>query len=250
MDRRERTFRSFAHKGANFRISIDCDHADVVEAEIVRLREVLEDYIARHGEFGSSLEPVAARPDAPEIARRMAAAAEAVGVGPMAAVAGTVAQMAAETALAAGAQEIIVENGGDLYAVCTSPLVVGLYAGDTPLADRLAVMIDPERTPLAICSSSSRMGHSMSLGDCDLATVAAADAPLADAAATQAANLVRSADDIDAALQTIAAIQGIQGVLLVKGDRIGLTGQLGELVRNRDAQLALKVTRDPQGDGP
>ena len=175
----------------------------------------------------------------------MARAATAVGVGPMAAVAGTMAQMAAEAAIRDGADEAIVENGGDTYLVCDSPVTVGLYAGNTPLVDRLAFAIQPDQSPLAVCSSSGRMGHSTSLGDCDLATVTARDASLADAAATQAANLVKTADDIDSALERIAGIDGVDGVLLVKGDRIGLIGNLPSLVRNRDADLGLKVTRDP-----
>jgi len=240
----KRTFHRFAFRGANFRIC--SDRAESVRREIVRQRGLLERYLCRHAEFATSLEPLDARKGAPEVARRMAAAAEAVGVGPMAAVAGTMAQLAAEAALRDGAEEAIVENGGDTFLVCTRPVVVGLYAGGTPLADRLALLCRPEQTPLAICSSSGRMGHSMSLGDCDLATVTARDASLADAAATRAGNLVRTVDDIDPALAEITAIDGVSGVLLVKGDRIGLGGHLPDLVANRDAELALKVTRDPR----
>ena len=233
---RIRAYRRFAHKGANFRIC--CGRFETATQEIVRQREALEQYIERHREFGESLEPVEALPDAPQVAQRMAAAARAVGVGPMAAVAATMAQLAAEAAIREGDTEAIVENGGDMYLHCQRPIVVGLYAGDTPLADRLAFAIRPEQTPLAVCSSSGRMGHSMSLGDCDLATVVARDAALADAAATQAANLVRTTDDIDTALERIAGIDGVDGVLIVKNERIGLAGQLPELVRNRDADLA------------
>jgi len=239
----QRTYRRFAHKGANFRIC--CGRFDAATAEIVRQRRALEDHLGRHPAFGESLRPVAARPGGPEVARRMAAAAERVGVGPMAAVAGAMAQLAAEAALAAGDAEAIVENGGDVFCVCRRPVVVGLYAGDSPVGDRLALRVAPERTPLAICSSSGRMGHSLSLGACDLATVVAADAALADAAATRAANLVRTAGDLDGALERIAAIAGVAGVLLVKGDRVGLVGDLPPLAPNRDAELRLKVTRDP-----
>ena len=239
----ERTYRRFSYKGANFRIC--CDRAGCVTDEIIHQREVLEGYIERHREFGSSLTPVAPLADTPTVASRMARAAEAVGVGPMAAVAGTMAQLAAEAALRDGAAEAIIENGGDLYVVCKRPLVVGLYAGESPLTGRLALAVQPEDTPLAICSSSGTMGHSLSLGACDLATVVARDAGLADAAATHAANLVKVPDDIDSALAAVAAIEGVDGVLLVKGDRIGLMGKLPELAAARDPELELKVTRDP-----
>jgi len=234
------SYRRFAHKGANFRIL--CDRFEAVTDEIVRLRTVLEEYIARHGEFASSLAPVELLADAPEIARRMAAAAGTVGVGPMAAVAGTVAQMSAETA---GDAEAIVENGGDIFLAARRTVTVGLYAGQGLLGDSLALSVPPEAMPLAVCSSSGVMGHSLSLGKCDLACVVSRNASLADAAATSAANLVKTPDDIEAALEHIAGIDGVDGVLIVRGERIGMAGDLPPLVRNRDAELGQKVTRDP-----
>ena len=240
----KRTYERFAHKGANFRIS--CDRLDVVTRQIVRQRSILERYLARHAEFGQSLSPVAPLPDAPEVARRMARAAAATGVGPMAAVAGTMAQLAAEAAIDDGADEAIVENGGDMFLVCRQEVIVGLYPGPGPLADTLALAVEPNATPMAICSSSGTMGHSVSFGQCDLATVVARDAALADAAATLAANRVKTPDDLGPALQRILAIDGVDGILLVKTDRLALAGQLPPLVRNRDAELTVKVTRDPR----
>jgi len=91
--------------------------------------------------------------------------------------------------------------------------------------------VEPGQTPLAICSSSGRMDHSTSLGCCDLATVVAADAALADAAATRAANLVSEEDHIDRALELVAGIKGVAGAILVQGARVGLWGQVPRLVR-------------------
>jgi len=233
-------YRRFAYKGANFRIM--CERFDAVTSEIVRLRTVLEEYIARHAEFATSLTPIDLLDDAPEIARRMARAADAVGVGPMAAVAGTIAQMSAQ---AAGDAEAIVENGGDIFLAANRTVSVGLYAGAGPLSDSLALSISPELMPLAVCSSSGVMGHSLSLGKCDLACVVSANASLADAAATQAANQVKTPEDIEPTLEQITSIEGINGVLLVHGDQIGIAGAFPPLVRNRDADLGQKVTRDP-----
>lgn len=229
--RQKRTYRAFQHREAAFRIC--CARFDAVTTEIVRQRDILEQYIGRHRAFGSSFEPLEVLSDAPEVARRMARAAALVGVGPMAAVAGAMAQCAAEAGLAVGAREVIVDNGGDVYLKTVEPVVVGLYAGSAALADKLAFSLQPDDTPIAVCSSSGKMGHSMSLGRCDLATVVAQDAALADAAATQAANLVKTPDDVNAALNRIAAIEGITGVLIVKDDQIGLAGHLPPLVRTR-----------------
>ncbi len=199
--------------------------------EIQRQRSLLEAYIARDPQFETSLKPVGLLEGAPEVVRRMAQAAWKTGVGPMAAVAGTMAQLAARAALADGAVEAIVENGGDIYLVSPEPVRVGLYAGDNPLAGKLAFEVVTAEMPLSICSSSSRMGHSLSLGDCDLATVVSKDAGLADAAATLAGNLVKEAADIRCVLESVGAIAGILGLLLVKGEAVGLAGDLPRLLR-------------------
>lgn len=226
-----RTYRSFTHKEAVFRIC--CEKFDVVAGEIVRQRRILEEYISRHPDFRDALEPVDVLADAPLVARRMARAAWLVGVGPMAGVAGAMAQCAAQAGLDGGAQEAIVENGGDIYLRVVEPVVISLYAGRSEVSNRLGFSLEPGDTPVSICSSSGKMGHSMSLGDCDLATVVAKDAALADAAATQAANLVKTIADVDSALERIAGIEGVDGVVIVKDDRVGLAGHLPKLVKMR-----------------
>lgn len=226
---RKRTYRTFTYREAVFRIC--CKKFDAVTTEIVRQRRILEEYISRHPEFQKSLEPLELLGGAPEVAQSMARAAKLVGVGPMAAVAGAMAQFAGRAALDAGAGEVIVDNGGDIYVCAVEPVIIGLKTGTTDLGDRFAFSLQADDTPISICSSSGKMGHSMSLGECDLATVVAKDAALADAAATSAANLVRDVDDIDPALENISAIEGVDGLLIVKGARIGLAGKLPPLIK-------------------
>lgn len=223
-----RHFHSFTHKQAVFRIC--CAQIEAVKQEIIRQRKILEEYIERHTEFKTSLYPIELLSDAPEISKRMAATARLVGVGPMAAVAGVMAQCAAEAGLRAGAPEAIIDNGGDIYLQVVSPAVIGLYPGAGLSVAHLGFCIEPEQTPVSICSSSSKMGHSMSLGRCDLATVVSNNAALADAAATQAANIVKTANDIEPALNKISQIEGIRGVLIVKDGQIGMAGDLPKLV--------------------
>jgi ApbE superfamily uncharacterized protein (UPF0280 family) len=225
----KRTYRNFTHKEALFRICCNC--FDAVTAEIVRQRRILDEYIESHPAFLESFEPVELLSGAPEIAQRMARAARPVGVGPMAAVAGAMAQCAAEVGLKAGASDVIVENGWDIYLKAAEPVIIALNAGTARLSNRLGFSLQPSDTPISICSSSGQMGHSTSLGTCDLATVVAKDAALADAAATQAANLVDSEDDVNPALQRIADIEGIDGVVIVKNDKVGLAGKLPPLVK-------------------
>ena len=97
----KRIYREFIHREAVFRIC--CEQFDAVTEEIVAQRKILEDYIACDPAFQSSLVPVDIGVDVPLSAVRMAEAAKLVGVGPMAAVAGTMAQLGAEAAVRAGA---------------------------------------------------------------------------------------------------------------------------------------------------
>ena len=224
-----RIYKTFIHKEAVFRIC--CNRFDAVTLEIIRQRKILEDYIQQHPDFQRSLEPVELRPNAPEVVQRMASAAKQVGVGPMAAVAGVMAQLVAEAGLTAGAEEVIVENGGDIYLQTTKTVTLGLYSGSIEKINKLAFNLQPNDTPLSICSSSGKMGRSMSLGQCDLATVVAKDAALADAAATLTANLVKEVKDIKSTLNQIAGIEGIDGVLIVKDGNVGLSGKLPPFVK-------------------
>lgn len=237
-----RAYRGFHFRDSNLRVA--GDGFETVKAAHVRHYTELEEYIRRQPAFRTSLTPIDLLPDAPEAARRMAEAARAVGVGPMAAVAGTLAQLDAEAAAAAGVGEVIVENGGDIYLIGDREVTIGIYAGANAVAAQLAFRIVPAEMPLAICSSSGAMGHSLSLGQCDLATVVADSGALADAAATFLGNRIHDESDLESALQAAAAIPGLRGVLAVKGERLGLWGKLPQLVRNRDATTHAKITRD------
>ena len=174
----------------------------------------------------------------------MCNSADKTGVGPMAAVAGAVAQKAAEAAMALGETDVIVENGGDIYIVSTEPVVIGLYVGKAPISGKLAFYIKPETTPQSICSSSAIMGHSLSFGQCDLATATARDAALADTAATMACNMVSAQDDIQPTLKVVMKIPGISGILIIKDNKIGMAGDLPELIRHNDPRFIDKVTRE------
>lgn len=194
--------------------------------EIVqKCRAGLEDYIKRHPLFALTLEPMRVEDNAPTVARNMALAAEAVGVGPMAAVAGAIAREVG-TGLLQFSDEVIVENGGDIFMRSLRPRLVGVYAGESPLTGKIAFMIQPEDTPLGICTSSGTVGHSLSFGLADAVTVFSPSASLADAAATAIGNRVHSAEDISKAIEFAQHIPGLSGVAIVKGDALGLWGKI------------------------
>jgi len=244
--RPRRSFISYSWKKAHYRIcsALSREICD----EIRRQRGNLESYIRRQPSFATSFTPLPRDDEAPDIAKRMFSAALKTGVGPMAAVAGAIAQAAAESAIRAGASEAIVENGGDIYMHSPHGIVVGLYAGKNPIGGNLALVIPASSLPLAVCSSSGIMGHSISLGKCDLATVFSKDASLADAAATLAGNLVSEEKDIESALKRILGIRGVLGALLVKNDRIGIAGDVPPLVKNSAPDLEAKISKDDRSD--
>jgi ApbE superfamily uncharacterized protein (UPF0280 family) len=240
-----RKFHQFRHQEAAFIVATR--RIETVRETIRQVRSDLESYINAFPAFRDSLislDRLEGTP--PEAALRMHTASQAVGVGPMAAVAGTVAQLAVEAAFAAGCRDTIVNNGGDIFMRLDQEALIGIYGGGHALADKLAFRVAPETTPLSLCSSSSKMGHSLSFGDCDLATVCAADGALADAAATLAGNLSRDAASAKYAAERVAAIPGIQGVLILVGEAVITAGALPQLVACSHEAVRSRVLRHPE----
>ncbi len=196
-----------------------------------KYRTQLENYITRHPNFRRSLVPLAATEDSPAIVRAMAEAGTRAGVGPMAAVAGAIAEFVGKELLPF-TNELIIENGGDIFITCTSTRVIGIYAGESPLSRVLGIEINPGETPLGVCTSSGTVGHSLSLGKADAVVIISPSAALADAAATAVGNVVKTTDDITAGLEQAQKIDGVTGVLIVKGDKIGTWGKV-RLCRTR-----------------
>ncbi len=194
-------------------------------ASVIKYREELEQYIGSHLFFAASFEPMIVGKDAPTIVRAMAHAATLAGVGPMAAVAGAIAQMVGED-LAALSKEVIVENGGDNYIRSASDRVVSIYAGNSPLSGKVGLLVHATETPLGICTSSGTVGPSISLGKADAAVVVAASAALADAAATTVGNAVFTTDDIPRALEIAQGINRLIGAVIIKDDHMGVWGKL------------------------
>jgi hypothetical protein len=168
---------------------------------------------------------------APQVVRRMAAAAALAGVGPMAAVAGAIAQVTVEALVAAGARHVVVDNGGDLVMRIDRPLTIGIFTGPAKVRD-IALRLEPRPGIFSVCTSSGTVGHSLSFGRADAATVVAASGGLADAMATALGNRVKeaSAKSVEQAIHDTLA-DGIEGLLVVAGEHLGVGGTLPPLVR-------------------
>jgi len=192
---------------------------------VVKYRGILEKYIERHPSFLTSLEPLTITKDAPQIIRQMAEAAQNTGVGPMAAVAGAIAEFVGSDLLAFS-PEIIVENGGDIYLKSSERRIIGIYAGESPLTGKIGLEVNEDDMPLGICTSSGTVGHSLSYGTADAVVAISRSAVLADAAATAIGNRVRQPDDITGVIEFAQSIPGLKGVIIIKDDIIGLWGEV------------------------
>ncbi len=191
----------------------------------VQARYILETYIQGRPEFQTSLVPIADDPFAPPLVQAMLQAAAACNVGPMAAVAGAVADFVG-TELLKYSREVIVENGGDIFFKISRPITVGIFAGASPLSERIGIKIEPSNEPFGICTSSGTVGPSLSFGTADAATIRAKSAALADAAASAVGNAVKTADDIQKALDLGQSLGCIDGIIIIKNDKLGVWGNM------------------------
>ncbi len=192
---------------------------------VAKFRAEIEGYMAAHAEFKGSLAPLAVDEGAPPIVRSMLQAAELAGVGPMASVAGAIAEYVGRDLLAYS-KEIIVENGGDIFIKCARNRTFGVYAGQSPLTGSLRFEIMADNTPLGICTSSGSFGHSLSFGKSDAACVISKDTALADAVATELGNRVRGAEDIEKGIDYARSILGVISVIVIIGDKFGSWGKI------------------------
>ncbi len=202
-----------------------CSLKTEAERLVVDVRREIEEWILGDRSFVESLVPVHVPSLAPAVVRKMADAARICGVGPMAAVAGAVAEVVGRGLLPLS-DEVIVENGGDIFIRSVHSRRTLIHAGRSPLSERIGLRLRPTPDGIGICTSSGTIGHSISFGDADACVVLCADAALADAAATALGNRVHGADGVQSAVEAAADIQGILGVVIVRGEELGIWGDV------------------------
>lgn len=206
-------------------ISADKDIEFRAQDAVKKIRIDLTKHIIKNPAFETSFVPVKTPFNAPKIVMEMVRAAKIFNVGPMASVAGAVAEDVGKKLLRYSKQ-IIVENGGDIYLKSSEPRKMLIYAGKSPFSKKIALEIDPKDTPLGVCTSSGTVGHSFSFGSADAVVVASRSAAIADAAATAIGNLIKKAEDIDEALKYAKKFNKLKGVLIIKDDKMGLWGKI------------------------
>lgn len=215
-------------KETDLQIFAETDLTSIAKESVLTHRGYLEAYIRQYPEFQETLTPWSGTGPAPAIIDAMTAAGQKARVGPMAAVAGAMAESVGKDLLAHSAQ-VIVENGGDIFIHLRRDITVGLFADSSPISGRVGIRIFEPAMPVAICTSSATVGHSFSFGGADAACVLSKSCALADAAATAVGNAVKTSADIPAAMEMAKRIAGVIGVVIIVGEKIGAWGEL-ELV--------------------
>ncbi|HDN84515.1 MAG TPA: UPF0280 family protein [Candidatus Aerophobetes bacterium] len=195
------------------------------EEALLKYREDIERYIYYHPLFRETFEPFPPDDSMPPIVRCMSEASQKAGVGPMASVAGAIAEFVGKDLLN-WCKQVIVENGGDIFMKVTKKRKVGVYAGPSPLSGHIALQIEPEETPIGICCSAGSFGHSRSFGKADAVVILSSSTPLADAVATAVGNLIKEEKDIKRGLKFLKNIPEVRGGLIIKNKKLGAWGKL------------------------
>jgi hypothetical protein len=216
-------------KETNLNIQADSDLTEQATRAILAHRQYIENHITRFPRFADSLTPLSDPGIVPKIISEMTMAAKTAGVGPMAAVAGAVAQSVGRDLLQ-WSSNVLVENGGDIFIKSDTQTVFTIYAGSSPLSMKTGIKVARRPASFAMCTSSGSVGHSKSFGKADAVSVLADCCALADAAATSLCNKIQTPKDIERAIAIGKRMAGIQGIVIISGKQIGLWGAL-ELVK-------------------
>jgi ApbE superfamily uncharacterized protein (UPF0280 family) len=206
-------------------VSASKDLSKQTKDRVHHYRRQLEDYIKAKPNFLSNLIPYPEDSFAPEIVQEMILATRLFDVGPMAAVAGTIAQLVGRDLLQY-AKELIVENGGDIFLKTERPVTISIFAGSSKLSNKLGIMLHPEQMPVGICTSSATVGHSLSFGRTDSVSIISGKASIADAAATALANKITNQFTLKKEIEVMKESKDIKGGVVIIGKTMASWGEI------------------------
>ena len=248
MKRMDGLFRDeFRYEQTHMKLISDTESTFITAKKaVLHSRSLLGQYISKHSEFLTSLEPLELDLNAPEFIRKMMGAGIDANVGPMASVAGGLAEVATNAMIHRGSTQAMADNGGDISIMGELAPVVGIYAGEHSIAKRVGLKIRSTDLPLGICTSAGVLGHSISFGSADAVIVFARSAFLADASATAIANHVKTTDTegtIQNALEVAECIRGVHGCMIFLGMEVGTCGWVPEFAEVIEGKNELMIER-------
>jgi uncharacterized protein len=231
-----RTYRSPGDKDdfVSFRVVVETSDlfiralrnlSDQVRASTAEYRAQIEDAIRRRPEFLTSYKPLRPSEKDSPIVLSMINASRKGDVGPMASVAGAVAEFVGRDLLRLS-DEVMVENGGDVFIHVKRAVTIGVLAGTSFFTGKIGIKIGPTTVPVGVCTSSAKVGPSTSLGRADAATVVSFDCSLADAVATGLGNRIVNDGDLESAVSWATNIDGVLGALAIIKDKVAVSGEI------------------------
>ena len=226
----------------HIRLTSDLDNSDLKHYMI---RQDLKRYISLNQDFLISMEPLRYDSDnlTPIVLKMYESSAKA-DVGPMACVAGTISEMSLNYLIENGSDYSIVENGGDIALINDKSVLCGIYSNNEILGNNIAFKIKSRKKPLGICTSSGKIGHSISFGQSDSVTVISKSPSIADGLATRIANEVTGKDSESKVSNALEIAEGYReffnGVLIISGENVGTVGKLPKIVESQ--KFNVKIT--------
>jgi uncharacterized protein len=207
-------------------IICDADLERMAKSCVIEARKQIESCIKEYPLFETSLEPVSITGCISPIPLRMIKASQIYGVGPMAAVAGAVAQFVGEE-LSPHCSHLIVENGGDICLKSYRPVTLSIYPGEQSIfRDKLNFKLVTGGKLMGVCTSSATVGHSLSFGKADAVVTVADKTEIADAAATALCNRVKSIGDMEKVINDEVDRGVLKSLVIVMEDKTGAWGDL------------------------
>jgi uncharacterized protein len=201
------------------------DYSQEIKKNLDFYRRELEKFIFDYPWFEKSFNPVEVKQDAHPLIKLMSECSFIANVGPMASVAGAIAEFIGLDFIKKYNEDIIIENGGDIFLYTTKERKIQIYTKNKFFKDKLNIKITELNTPIGICTSSGKFGHSISLGSSDTVTILSKSATLSDALATAVGNIVQTPNDINKALDYAKSINGVDGAIIICDDKIGIIGE-------------------------
>lgn len=193
---------------------------------VIFYRSQLDDHIKKFPLFLTSLVPLSPEGKFPMILA-MYEASSIAGTGPMSAVAGAVAECVCNDLVSQfGFDECLVENGGDIFLRISQQVTISIYAGDSPLSDKIGIIVKPHQSPVSVCCSSATVGHSLSFGKADACAIACKSGALADAYATACCNSVKNPAMVGEIAREFIRKQGVLSAVVIQDDKVGIGGEI------------------------
>lgn len=215
-----------------------------LKSYIYSLRLDLEKYIAQNNDFLLSIEPIRKyEDDLPLIIRMMYESSVLADVGPMACVAGSISQLSLDYLIEHDSKYSIVENGGDIAMINDEKVLCGIFSNNPILGNDIAFEIKARKRPLGICTSSGKIGHSISFGEADSVTVLSKSSSIADGLATRIANDVAGESSEDRVYNALESAENFKeffdGVLIISDENVGTVGKLPKIVETSEFNVKI-----------